>query len=227
MSLQRGLSSSATGNLFSSEPGGYSEVVPLAEGAVLLRGIAAEDAEALVKSVEQVASVAPFRHMVTPGGYRMSVAMTNCGRVGWVSDESGYRYDSVDPTTGRAWPPMPASFLTVARRAAAKAGFEGFDPDACLINRYEPGARLTLHQDKDERDFEAPIVSVSLGLPATFLFGGMRRKDRPHRLRLENGDIAVWGGPARRAYHGIAPLAQGDHPLTGRYRINLTFRKAL
>ncbi|MGI9074605.1 MAG: DNA oxidative demethylase AlkB [Bryobacteraceae bacterium] len=216
-----------TGDLFSDVPSGVVEAVPLAEGAVLLRGIAADEAEALVKSVEEVASAAAFRHMVTPGGYRMSVAMTNCGPVGWVSDSTGYRYDSVDPTTGRSWPPMPGPFLQIARQAAAKAGFEGFDPDACLINRYEPGARLTLHQDKDERDFDAPIVSVSLGLPATFLFGGMRRKDRPRRFRLENGDVAVWGGPARRAYHGIAALKDGDHLLTGRCRINLTFRKAL
>jgi DNA oxidative demethylase len=219
--------SRATGDLFSDVPRFDGDIVALAEGAVLLRGIAADDAEALVRSVEKVASAAPFRHMVTPGGYRMSVAMTNCGPVGWVSDHTGYRYGPVDPTTGHSWPPMPASFLRLARRAAAKAGFEGFNPDACLINRYEPGARLTLHQDKDERDFDAPIVSVSLGLSATFLFGGMRRKDRPRRLRLESGDVAVWGGPARLAYHGIAPLADGDHPLTGRCRINLTFRKAL
>ncbi|MFL6354521.1 MAG: DNA oxidative demethylase AlkB [Bryobacteraceae bacterium] len=216
-----------TGDLFSDGLNGNRDVVPVAEGAVLLRGIAADNAEALVRAVEGVASAAPFRHMVTPGGYRMSVGMTNCGPVGWVSDKTGYRYDSVDPETERCWPPMPASFLELARRAASVAGFESFEPDACLINRYEPGARLTLHQDKDERDFDAPIVSVSLGLPATFLFGGMRRKDRPRRLRLENGDVAVWGGPARRAYHGIAPLADGDHPLTGRCRINLTFRKAL
>ena len=157
----------------------------------------------------------------------MSVAMTNCGQAGWISDKSGYRYDSVDPLTGRLWPTMPASFLCVATRAAAKAGFKGFEPDACLMNRYEPGARLTLHQDKNERDFNAPIVSVSLGLPATFLFGGLSRKDRPRRFRLQNGDVAVWGGPARLAYHGVAPLADGDHPLTGRCRINLTFRKAL
>jgi alkylated DNA repair protein (DNA oxidative demethylase) len=216
-----------TGDLFSDVPGGDREIVPLAEGAVLLRGIAERDGKALMKSLQEILSVAPFRHMITPGGYRMSVAMTNCGQAGWISDETGYRYDSIDPTTGRLWPPMPASFLRTATRAAAKAGFKGFEPDACLINRYEPGARLTLHQDKDEHDFTAPIVSVSLGLPATFLFGGLRRKDRPRRFRVENGDVAVWGGPARRAYHGIAPLADADHPLTGRYRINLTFRKAL
>jgi DNA oxidative demethylase len=216
-----------TGDLFSDVPGGDGDVVPLAEGAVLLRGIAASEGQALMKSLEEILSAAPFRHMITPGGYRMSVAMTNCGQAGWVSDESGYRYDSIDPQSGRPWPSMPASFLELATRAAAKAGFKGFEPDVCLINCYEPGARLTLHQDKDEQDFSAPIVSVSLGLPATFLFGGLRRKDRPRRFRVENGDIAVWGGPARLAYHGIAPLADGDHPLTGRYRINLTFRKAL
>lgn len=157
----------------------------------------------------------------------MSVSMTNCGQAGWISDKTGYRYDSVDPQTGHPWPPMPVSFLRLATRAAAEAGFKEFNPDVCLINRYEPGARLTLHQDKDERDFTAPIVSVSLGLPATFLFGGLQRKDRPRRFRLENGDVAVWGGPARLTYHGIAPLADGEHPLTGRCRINFTFRKAL
>lgn len=215
------------GHLFSGVPREDEEVAPLAEGALLLRGIAESESEALMKSLQEILSAAPFRHMITPGGFRMSVAMTNCGQAGWISDETGYRYDSVDPQTGRPWPPMPASFLRVAIRAAAKAGFEGFQPDVCLINRYEPGARLTLHQDKDEHDFTAPIVSVSLGLPATFLFGGLHRKDRPRRFRLENADVAVWGGPARLTYHGIAPLANGEHPLTGRCRINLTFRKAL
>jgi alkylated DNA repair protein (DNA oxidative demethylase) len=200
---------------------------PLAEGAVILRGFADAESPRLIEDVERVAAQSPFRHMVTPGGFRMSVAMTNCGRAGWVSDRKGYRYDPVDPDTGAPWPPLPESFLRLATRAAADAGFAGFDPDACLINRYEPGARLTLHQDRDERDFSAPIVSVSLGLPAVFLFGGANRKDRPRRVRIENGDVAVWGGPARLAYHGVAPLANGEHPLTGRHRINLTFRKAL
>jgi DNA oxidative demethylase len=153
--------------------------------------------------------------------------MTNCGRAGWVTDRSGYRYDASDPTTGRKWPAMPPPFRRLAERAAAAAGFEGFAPDSCLINRYEPGTRLSLHQDRDERDFSAPIVSVSLGLPAVFQFGGLCRGDRPRRLRLESGDIVVWGGPLRLAFHGIGPLADGDHPLTGRCRINLTFRKAL
>jgi len=157
----------------------------------------------------------------------MSVAMTNCGAAGWVTDRSGYRYDARDPLTGKPWPAMPGIFSDLARRAAAAGGFGDFEPDACLINRYEPGARLTMHQDKNERDYTAPIVSVSLGLPAVFLFGGLRRKDRPQRMRLESGDVAVWGGPTRLAYHGVAPLADGDNPLTGRCRYNLTFRTAL
>ena len=153
--------------------------------------------------------------------------MTNCGNVGWVSDARGYRYDPVDPNAGLPWPAMPKSFRSLALDAAAAAGYPDFAPDACLVNRYEPGARLTLHQDKDEVDYTAPIVSVSLGLPAVFLFGGMTRKVRPRRMRLESGDVVVWGGPTRRAYHGVAPLKPGDHPLTGPFRINLTFRKAL
>jgi len=200
---------------------------PIAEGAVLLRGFAEEAAPVLMEALGKVVSAAPFRNMITPGGFRMSVAMTNCGRAGWVSDRRGYRYDPVDPETGLAWPPMPSVFQTLARDAASQAGFEGFDPDVCLVNRYDPGAKLSLHQDKDERDFTQPIVSVSLGLPAVFLFGGLRRKDRPRRFLLDSGDIAVWGGPARLTYHGVTPLAEGEHSLTGRYRINLTFRKAL
>ena len=165
--------------------------------------------------------------MVTPGGFRMSVAMTNCGQAGWVSDAKGYRYDAGDPETGLAWPAMPESFSPTGGGCRAEAGYEGFQADACLINRYEPGARLTLHQDRNERDYTAPIVSVSLGLPAVFLFGGASRKDRPRRMRLESGDVVVWGGATRLAYHGIASLKDGEHPLTGRCRINLTFRKAL
>jgi alkylated DNA repair protein (DNA oxidative demethylase) len=156
----------------------------------------------------------------------MSVAMTNCGAVGWVSDRTGYRYDPEDPINERPWPPMPAAFLDLAARAAARAGFDGFVPDACLINRYEPGTRLSLHQDRDERDTGAPIVSVSLGLPATFLFGGLQRGDPTRKVRVEHGDVAVWGGPARLAFHGVAPLPDGSHAILGRQRINLTFRKA-
>ena len=199
----------------------------MAEGAVLLRGFALPLEGDLLAAVRDIVEQAPFRHMLTPGGHQMSVAMTNCGGKGWVTDRSGYRYDPTDPQTGRSWPAMPPLLRDLAERAAARAGFSGFAPDACLINRYQPGAKMSLHQDKDEHDFGAPIVSVSLGLPAIFMFGGLSRNDRPRRYRLEHGDIAVWGGPARLAFHGVAPLADGDHPLMGRQRINLTFRKVL
>ena len=198
---------------------------PLQEGAVLLRGFATAASHLLMQEVRRVEQAAPFRHLVTPGGYTMSVAMTNCGRVGWVSDRSGYRYDPVDPNTQVSWPPMPDAFRDIAVRAAAEAGFPDYDPDACLINRYTPGSKLSLHQDRDENDSWSPIVSVSLGVPAVFLWGGRRRADRVRRLRLDRGDIVVWGGPARFVYHGIAPMADGDDPLTGNIRINLTFRK--
>ena len=197
----------------------------MAEGAVLLRGFAKSFEAELIEALRDIAAQAPFRHMITPGGHRMSVAMSNCGGLGWVTDRSGYRYDASDPETGKPWPAMPPLFRELARQAAAEAGFDGFSPDACLINRYQSGARMSLHQDKDELDFGAPIVSVSLGLPATFLFGGSRRSDKPRRFRLEHGDVAVWGGPARLRFHGVAPLADGEHALMGRQRINLTFRK--
>ncbi|MBN8873270.1 MAG: DNA oxidative demethylase AlkB [Rhodospirillales bacterium] len=198
--------------------------LPLGDGAVLLRGFA--DAAALLPLVQEVAAAAPFRHLVTPGGHTMSVAMTNCGQLGWVSDRRGYRYAPQDPETGRPWPPMPAAFRALAESAAAAGGFPDFAPDACLVNRYQPGARLTLHQDRDEGDLGAPIVSVSIGLPAVFLWGGLRRADRPRRLRLESGDVVVWGGPSRLVFHGVDKLPDGDHPLTAGYRFNLTFRRA-
>lgn len=199
---------------------------PLAPGAMVLRGFALAETAALLAAVESVAAVAPFRHMVTPGGFRMSVAMTNCGAAGWVTDRHGYRYDALDPETGRPWPAMPDLFHGLAARAAAVSGYAGFDADACLVNRYAPGARLTLHQDRNERDFAQPIVSVSLGLSATFLFGGAARRERPRRLRLESGDVVVWGGPSRLAFHGVDVLADGEDSLTGRCRINLTLRQA-
>lgn len=198
---------------------------PLEEGAVLLRAFASADAPALVDDANAIARAAPFRHLVVPGGFTMSVAMTNCGRVGWVSDRTGYRYDPHDPATGAPWPTIPASFLSIAARAAAQAGFPNYDPDDCLINRYTAGSKLGLHQDRDEKDAWSPIVSVSLGLPATFLWGGKKRGDPVRRMRLESGDVVVWGGPARFVYHGVAPLKAGEHPLTGAARINLTFRK--
>ena len=217
----------ALGDLLSGVAAPGPAIEHIAEGAALLRGFATADAPRLVAAVRRIASVAAFRHMVTPGGYTMSVAMTNCGRAGWVTDRRGYRYDACDPETSRPWPKMPDAFLRLAASAAAAAGFDGYAPESCLINRYEPGARLRLHQDRNERDFGAPIVSVSLGLPAIFLFGGLARRERPRRLRLESGDVVVWGGPSRLVFHGVDPLADGDHPLTGRSRINLTFRRAL
>lgn len=215
-----------TGELFepSSDPQPVREA--LGPGAVVLRGFAAPVDGALCKAVADVIAAAPWRHMTTPGGFRMSVAMSNCGTLGWVSDERGYRYDRLDPARGAPWPPMPACFMQLATDAAAAAGFAEFIPDACLVNRYEPGSRLTLHQDRNERDFTQPIVSVSLGLPATFLFAGTRRAERTVRVPLAHGDVVVWGGPARLRYHGVLSLKDGWHALTGARRINLTFRRA-
>jgi alkylated DNA repair protein (DNA oxidative demethylase) len=213
-------------DLFESLPDLRPSRQSMAEGAMLLRGFAKPAEAGLIAALRDIVMQAPARHMHTPGGHQMSVAMTNCGGLGWVTDRSGYRYDAIDPESGRPWPEMPPLFRKLAREAADEAGFAGFSPDACLINRYQPGARMSLHQDKDEGDLDAPIVSVSLGLPAIFLFGGSKRSDKPRRFRLEHGDIVVWGGPARLAFHGVAPLADGEHPLLGRQRINLTFRKA-
>jgi alkylated DNA repair protein (DNA oxidative demethylase) len=197
----------------------------IAPGAFLLRGFALEGESALLAGVDEVRRAAEFRNMVTPGGYRMSVAMTNCGDLGWITDRSGYRYDEVDPESGKKWPEMPAAFRRLAESAARESGFADFHPNACLINRYEPGTKLSLHQDKDERDFTQPIVSVSLGIPATFLFGGHTRSDKADRIPLRHGDVVVWGGPARLRYHGVAELKAGEHPRLGRTRVNLTFRK--
>jgi alkylated DNA repair protein (DNA oxidative demethylase) len=215
-----------TADLFESVPDLLPSRETMAEGAVLLRGFAISIEAELIADIDAIVAQAPFRHMVTPGGHEMSVAMTNCGNAGWMTDRSGYRYDGVDPESGKAWPAMPLSFRKLAADAAAEGGFHGFSPDACLINRYAPGARMSLHQDKDERDFGAPIVSVSLGLPAIFLFGGLQRSDKPRRFRLQHGDVVVWGGPSRLFFHGVAPLADGEHAVLGRQRINLTFRKA-
>jgi alkylated DNA repair protein (DNA oxidative demethylase) len=201
-------------------------VEPLAEGAVVLRQFATRGATGLLAALEDVVARAPFRHMQTPGGFRMSVAMTNCGLLGWVTDRSGYRYDPADPETGRPWPPMPEAFRRLAEDAAARGGFTGFAPDACLINRYQPGARLSLHQDRNEKDFGQPIVSVSLGLPAVFLLGGLERTEKPRRVALTHGDVMVWGGPARLRFHGVMPLKDGSHASVGGHRVNLTFRKA-
>jgi len=212
----------ATGGLFDD-----AGATRIADGAWLLRGFALEREVALLAAVDVVVAQAPFRHMETRRGLRMSVAMTNCGEAGWVSDRRGYRYAPVDPLDDAPWPAMPAAFASLAQDAAHAAGYAGFMPDACLVNRYVPGTRLSLHQDRDERDFEAPIVSVSLGLSATFLFGGPARTDRTRRVPLQHGDVVVWGGASRLFHHGVLPLADGNHPLLGARRINLTFRKAL
>ena len=215
-----------TRSLFDESPTPYEAPEPIAPGAMLLRGFALDQAEGLIQAVRQVIASAPLRHLITPGGRPMSVSMSNCGALGWTSSRTGYRYSPTDPLTGQPWPPMPGCVLDLALRAAAEAGFNGFVPDACLINRYAPGARMSLHQDRDESDLSAPIVSVSLGLPAVFLFGGLQRSGRPARWRLSHGDVAVWGGASRLAFHGVAPLADGDCPRLGRQRINLTFRRA-
>jgi alkylated DNA repair protein (DNA oxidative demethylase) len=201
--------------------------VEIAPGAALLGGFARANEREVIAAIDAVVARATFRHMMTPGGHTMSVAMTSCGSVGWVTDRRGYRYSPTDPDSGTPWPEMPVVLRDLAQRAAAEIGFAGFDPDACLINRYVPGAKMALHQDKDEADFSAPIVSVSLGLPATFQFGGMARSDKPRRYELRHGDVLVWGGPSRLVYHGVLTLKDGEHPLLGRQRINLTFRKAL
>lgn len=218
--------SGTAGNLFGEVRSEEQRTEQIAEGAILLRGYACDAAQELVAALKDVTQVSPFRYMVVRGGHRMSVEMTNCGNLGWISDETGYRYDPIDPLTGRSWPPMPVSFARLAASAAGEAGYQAFETDACLVNRYAPGARMGLHRDKNEQDYQAPIVSVSLGLPAVFLFGGMRRSDSARRFLLESGDVVVWGGPTRLVYHGILKLADGEDPLTGRYRINLTFRKA-
>jgi len=203
-----------------------AESLALAPGATLLRGFAQAVQGELLAALDEVVACAPLRHMVTPGGLRMSVAMTNCGMLGWISDRRGYRYERRDPASGGTWPAMPPAFSALATRAAAQAGFDGFVADACLVNRYEPGTRLSLHQDRDERDFSAPIVSVSLGIAATFLFGGPQRSDRTQRVPLRHGDVVVWGGAARLHHHGVLPIGAGEHPRLGACRFNLTFRKA-
>ncbi|HSI17055.1 MAG TPA: DNA oxidative demethylase AlkB [Sphingomonas sp.] len=220
--MMRTDASAPTHDLF----GEVARDLPLDDGAVVLGGFAASIDRELLDSLADIARSAPFRHLITPGGWTMSVAMTNCGTAGWVSDRTGYRYDPLDPESGRRWPAMPGIFADLAARAAAAAGFGTFAPYACLINRYAPGARLSLHQDRNERRFDDPIVSVSLGLPATFLWGGQTRADRPRRVPLVHGDVVVWGGPARMTFHGVQPLEDGCHPLTGKVRYNLTFRRA-
>jgi alkylated DNA repair protein (DNA oxidative demethylase) len=210
-------------SLFSAET--QPSIEPIAEGVILLRAFCRDEAPALLEAIAQIAADSPFRQMIVPSGHTMSVAMTNCGDLGWITDRTGYRYTTLDPLTDKPWPPMPTPFRDLAERAATAANFPRFTSNACLMNRYAPGTRLSLHQDKNEKDYTHPIVSVSLGLPATFLLGTLRRTDTPRRIRIEHGDVFVWGGPARLIYHGVAPIAAGIHPLTGSFRINITFRR--
>jgi len=216
-----------TADLFESVPDVRPSREAMAEGAVLLHGFATSFESELIPALREIVAQAPLRRMFTPGGHQMSVAMTNCGSAGWVPDHTGYRYDGIDPNSGQPWPVMPPVLRRLADQAATAGGFDGFAPDACLINRYVPGARMSLHQDKDEQDLDAPIVSVSLGLPAIFQFGGPKRRDPVRKFSVRHGDVVVWGGESRLAYHGIAELKDGDHPLLGKLRINLTLRRAL
>jgi alkylated DNA repair protein (DNA oxidative demethylase) len=211
-------------DLFENDSSGDRET--LGTQAFVLRGFALPVASKLVTDVALIENISPFRHLVTPSGFTMSVGMTNCGQLGWTSDRTGYRYTTIDPLTCKAWPQMPEAFLLLAQSAASEAGFDNFYPDACLINRYVPGTKLSLHQDKDELDFNAPIVSVSLGIPAVFQFGGLERTDQKNNIPLYNGDVVVWGGIDRLRYHGVLPIKQNTHSILGEQRINLTFRKA-
>jgi alkylated DNA repair protein (DNA oxidative demethylase) len=211
-------------DLFS--PQGIPVREAIGPGAFVLRDFAAPYIDGLLCAIHTLEKCAPFRNMVTPGGFTMSVAMTNCGRLGWTTDRHGYRYSEIDRDTGQPWPSMPTTFRHLAREAAAAAGFDDFEPDACLVNRYLPGSRLSLHQDKNELDFKAPIVSVSLGMQAVFLFGGHQRTDKAARVPLAHGDVVVWGGEDRLRYHGVMPLKENPHPILGSQRLNLTFRRA-
>jgi DNA oxidative demethylase len=197
----------------------------LAPGALLMRGFGRDDDVDILQAVESVIAQAPLRHLQTPGGYTMSIQTTRCGSMGWVSEPGGYRYAPSNPSTRAPWPAMPQCLLDFAVRAATEAGYPDFVPDSCMINQYLPGNKLGLHQDRDERDLRAPVVSLSLGLPAIFLFGGLQRTGKTQRYRLAHGDVVVWGGPSRLAFHGVLPVADGDHALVGRRRVNVTFRK--
>jgi len=204
-----------------------TEVTKLAPGAVLLRGAVGGDDEDVLAQISRLADISPFRRVVTPSGKPMSVEITSCGEVGWVSDRRGYRYEKLDPVTGKPWPEMPKIFRQLASRAAALAGYATYSPDTCLINKYSIGSKMGMHQDRDERDFAQPIVSVSLGLPITFRFGGSSRAGETVKAQLTHGDVVVFGGEARLAFHGVGTLRKGEHPLTGAARYNLTFRVAL
>ncbi len=198
----------------------------IGEQSWVLRGFALPRIEQLLPALKSVIERAPLRHMMTPGGFSMSVATSSCGALGWITDRSGYRYSVDDPLSHQPWPEMPEVFRDLAQTAAKQVGFSDFIPDSCLINRYVPGAKMSLHQDKDEHSYTAPIVSLSLGLPAMFLFGGFARSDRSQRIPLLHGDMVIWGGVDRLRYHGVLPIKYGRHPQLGEQRFNLTFRTA-
>jgi alkylated DNA repair protein (DNA oxidative demethylase) len=226
VTIQRKGTSPATFDLFADDTPQPPAVEQIGPASFVLRGFALPLVDRLLPALESVLNQAPFRHMVTPGGHTMSVALSSCGEFGWTTDRSGYQYTRTNPETGQPWPAMPDVFMELALAAACEAGFAGFVPDACLINRYIPGAKMSLHQDKDEHGYEWPVVSVSLGLPAMFLFGGHQRSDSSQRVPLLHGDVVVWGGVDRLRFHGVMPVRQGEHPLLGEQRINFTFRKA-
>lgn len=210
----------------SSKPNTTSILKPIANESYILPGFASAKTNTLLTAIEGVIQVAPLRQMHTPGGFKMAAQLTNCGKYGWVTDRHGYRYQTTDPETDLSWPTMPELIHQLALEAASACGFEHFKPDVCLINCYQPGAGMGLHQDKDEKDFSAPIVSVSLGVPAIFLFGGAKRQDKPSAYLLKNGDVVVWGGEDRLRFHGVQPIKLAHHPMTGQKRFNLTIRQA-
>ena len=213
-------------DLFDTVHDGDTWTETICTDALVLRQFAASNMPEIVTAVAQVIKQSPFRHMQTAGGYTMSAALSSCGKVGWVSDHAGYRYSTIDPQTGLPWPEMPKALYNFAQKAAAEAGYEHFQPDACLINQYTVGAKMSLHQDSNEKNFNAPVVSISLGLPATFLFGGLQRSDKTTKVPLTHGDVVVWGGESRLNFHGINPIKAGCHPRLGERRINITFRVA-
>lgn len=213
-------------SLFAEDVAQSPRTEPIGPRSFVLRGFALPLIDQLLTALQHVVEQCPFRHMTTPGGFTMSVALSNCGDVGWVTDRKGYRYTRTDPETGNPWPALPEVFMQLAQAAATECGFAGFTPDACLVNRYVPGAKMSLHQDKNERSYQWPVVSVSLGIAATFLFGGPERSAKAQRISLFHGDVVVWGGEDRLRYHGVLPLKLAHHPLLGDQRINFTFRKA-
>ncbi|WP_447652402.1 DNA oxidative demethylase AlkB [Pseudomonas abietaniphila] len=224
--MQRKGTTPVTLDLFADDAPQLTATEQIGPQSFVFRGLALPLIDRLLPALEAVLTRAPFRNMITPGGYTMSVALSSCGQFGWTTDRSGYQYTRLDPHTGQPWPPMPDVFMELAQSAAQAAGFADFLPDACLINRYTPGAKLALHQDKDERGYEWPVVSVSLGIAAMFLFGGHARSDATQKVPLFHGDVVVWGGEDRLRYHGVMPIKQAEHPQLGEQRINFTFRKA-